>query len=303
MKHVHHIINTDQLADKELLEKLFAVAEKFQSNPTQTDSLHGKILASLFYEPSTRTRFSFEAAMLRLGGQYLSMQNAAQDSSAKKGESLEDTIRTVCGYTDCIVLRHPENGAMQRAGNVSSVPIINAGNGSGEHPTQALLDAYTIYKELGKISDLHIAFVGDLKHGRTVHSLLTLLDMYDNMRFSLVSPEQLAMPAEYKNDLKNPIEEITDLQSILSNVDVVYMTRIQKERFESQQEYAQLKGSYVFGEEELSQLKKEAIIMHPLPRVDEIAQTVDKDPRAAYFRQVENGLYVRMALLEYLLLP
>lgn len=298
MKHVHHIINTDQLADKELLEKLFAVAEKFQSNPTQTDSLHGKILASLFYEPSTRTRFSFEAAMLRLGGQYLSMQNAAQDSSAKKGESLEDTIRTVCGYTDCIVLRHPENGAAQRAAEVSSVPIINAGDGAGEHPTQALLDVYTIQKELGKIVNLSVALVGDCLHSRTIHSLVQLLVLYEGVTIYLVSPPQLRLPKEYRGNFK----EVSDLKEVLPVADVVYMTRMQRERFSTKEEYERLKDSYVFGMNELHQLKKTAIVMDPLPRVHTVSSDIDHDNRAAYFRQAQNGLYIRMALLEYLLL-
>ena len=298
MKHVHHIINTDQLADKELLEKLFAVAEKFQSNPTQTDSLHGKILASLFYEPSTRTRFSFEAAMLRLGGQYLSMQNAAQDSSAKKGESLEDTIRTVCGYTDCIVLRHPENGAAQRAAEVSSVPIINAGDGAGEHPTQALLDVYTIQKELGKIVNLSVALVGDCLHSRTIHSLVQLLALYEGVTIYLVSPLQLRLPKEYRGNFK----EVSDLKEVLPVADVVYMTRMQRERFSTKEEYERLKDSCVLGMNELHQLKKTAIVMDPLPRVHTVSSDIDHDNRAAYFRQAQNGLYIRMALLEYLLL-
>ena len=297
MKHVHHIINTDQLADKELLEKLFAVAEKFQSNSTQTDSLHGKILASLFYEPSTRTRFSFEAAMLRLGGQYLSMQNAAQDSSAKKGESLEDTIRTVCGYTDCIVLRHPENGAAQRAAEVSSVPIINAGDGTGEHPTQALLDVYTIQKELGKIVNLSVALVGDCLHSRTIHSLVQLLALYEGVTIYLVSPLQLRLPKEYRGNFK----EVSDLKEVLPVADVVYMTRMQRECFYTKEEYERLKDSYVFGMNELHQLKKTAIVMDPLPRVHTVSSDIDHDNRAVYFRQAQNGLYVRMALLQYLL--
>jgi aspartate carbamoyltransferase catalytic subunit len=301
MQKIHHITSAQNIASRELLEKLFQTAETLQNKQARNDSLQGKILACLLYEPSTRTRFSFEAAMLRLGGQVLSSEDAGRYSSAKKGETLEDAIQIINGYADCIMLRHPEKGAAQRAAEVSDVPLINGGDGPGEHPTQALLDVYTLYKELGKIDGLNIAIVGDLKHGRTVHSLLMLLDVYKDMRLRLVSPKQLTLPAEYKQNLQNSIEETTNMQDMLSTADVVYMTRIQKERFEAKEEYENLKDSYIFGKEELALLKKNAVIMHPLPRVDEISKEVDKDPRSAYFRQAHNGLYVRMALLQHLL--
>lgn len=298
MTQLHHFLSVRQIADQQLLKDLFAAAEKFQKEPEQNNSLHGKVLASLFYEPSTRTRFSFESAMLRLGGQYISMQNAVQDSSAKKGESLEDTIRVVCGYADCIVLRHPENGAAQRAAKVSSVPIINAGDGAGEHPTQALLDLYTMQKELGGVDNLTIALVGDCLHSRTIHSLVQLLTLYEGVTLYLVSPPQLRLPKEYLGNFR----EISDLKEVLPVADVVYMTRMQKERFSVKEEYERLKDSYAFGANELEQLKKTAIVMDPLPRVHTVSSDIDHDKRAAYFRQAHNGLFVRMALLEYLLL-
>ena len=300
MNQMHHVVAAKQLAEKALLKQLFELADSFAAGKNN-NSLKGKVLATLFYEPSTRTRFSFEAAMLRLGGQVISSENAFEHSSAKKGETLQDSIRIVASYADCIILRHPETGAADKAAAVSSVPIINAGDGSGEHPSQALLDVYTIQKELGRLDNLNIVLVGDFLYGRTVHSLVQLLDIYDNIQLSLVAPLQLALPAKYKRGLKNRIVETTDFQSVLPEADVVYMTRVQKERFQTKGEYENLKAAYVFGEKELSLLKKEAIIMHPLPRVDEISQAVDADPRAAYFRQAQNGLYVRMALLQYLL--
>ena len=300
MNQMHHVVAAKQLAEKALLKQLFELADSFAAGKNN-NSLKGKVLATLFYEPSTRTRFSFEAAMLRLGGQVISSENAFEHSSAKKGETLQDSIRIVASYADCIILRHPETGAADKAAAVSSVPIINAGDGSGEHPSQALLDVYTIQKELGRLDNLNIVLVGDFLYGRTVHSLVQLLDIYDNIQLSLVAPLQLALPAKYKRGLKNRIVETTDFQSVLPEADVVYMTRVQKERFQTKGEYENLKAAYVFGEKELCLLKKEAIIMHPLPRVDEISQAVDADPRAAYFRQAQNGLYVRMALLHYLL--
>jgi len=296
-----HIIFASQFADRSFLDQVFRTAAAFQKNDTRSMDLKGKILAALFFEPSTRTRFSFESAMLRLGGQVMSAENASAHSSAGKGESLEDTIRIVGGYADCIVLRHPEIGAAKRAAQVSEVPIINAGDGSGEHPTQALLDVYTIQKEFGQVDSLSIAFVGDLLYGRTVHSLAQLLGLYKDIHITFVSPQRLAMPEEYKKALTSSFEETDQLQNILGDADVIYMTRIQKERFASEDEYQQLKNLYTFGENELVRLKKNAIIMHALPRLEEISSAVDKDPRAAYFRQAQNGLFVRMAILHTLL--
>lgn len=268
-----HLISAEQLADRELLESLFNKAEDLRAKKSE-DTLQGKVLASIFYEPSTRTRFSFESAMLRMGGQVITSENAALDSSAKKGESLEDAIRVIGGYADIIVLRHPEEGSAERASFVSSVPIINAGDGSGEHPTQALLDLYTIQKELGRVDGLHIAVVGDAQHSRTIHSFLELLKVYSDIKVST-----------------------DDFDSILPQVDVLYMNRVQKERLA---ESDSKESPYTLDARALEKLSKNAIIMHPLPRIDEIDPIVDADPRAAYFRQAANGLYVRMALLEYL---
>ncbi len=310
MQKLNHFVSVQQIAERSFVDELFGVAEKFQAGPPVTQAQlvrrcgRGKILASLFFEPSTRTRFSFESAMLRLGGQIISAENAADFSSAKKGETLEDTIRIVSGYADCIVLRHPERGSSQRAAQVSTVPIINAGDGSGEHPTQALLDVYTIQKELGKVDGLQIALVGDLLYGRTAHSLVQLLSLWRNIHIMLVSPLQLQMPQEYKQYLENrevSFEETEDFFGALKKADVVYMTRIQKERFASEGEDEKLKSAYILDKNALHQLSSNSLILHPLPRVDEIASSVDSDPRAAYFRQAQNGLYIRMALLQILL--
>lgn len=307
MKKFNHLVSVQQVSDRAFLDKLFALAADFQEHNTRNNALEGKILASLFFEPSTRTRFSFESAMLRLGGQVITSENASDYSSAKKGETLEDTVRTVAGYADCIVLRHPEKGAAQRAAQVSPVPIINAGDGSGEHPTQALLDMYTIQKEKGNMDGLTITIVGDLLYGRTVHSLVQLLALYRDIHIALVSPAQLRLPEEYKQNLraqKISFKETEDFPGALQKADVVYMTRLQKERFSSQPDLLTLnvnKSSYILDEAALSQLSQNAIILHPLPRVDEISPIVDSDPRAAYFRQAQNGLYVRMALLQSVL--
>jgi aspartate carbamoyltransferase catalytic subunit len=261
-------------------------------------------MAALFYEPSTRTRLSFEAAMLRLGGRTMGTDNAREFSSAAKGETLEDTIRIVSGYADLIVLRHNEEGAAKRAAAVSSVPVINAGDGPGQHPTQALLDLYTIRDELGHIDGVRIAMVGDLANGRTVRSLAYLLSKFRDIRICFVAPPQVAM----RDDIKEHLDEhhvqwveSQDLDPVLPQVDVIYQTRIQKERFSDEASYLALKGVYRIDASTLARMKKEAIVMHPLPRVDEIAPEVDADPRAAYFRQARNGLYIRMALLDKVL--
>lgn len=298
-----HILSTKQFLERSALEEIFAEAaelEKQDATGTLKPLLTGKILATVFYEPSTRTRFSFETAMLKLGGQVITTENAAQFSSAVKGETLTDSIKVISGYADAIVLRHPQEGAAQAAAEVSAVPILNAGDGTGEHPTQALLDIYTIQKELGGLDGIEVALVGDLKNGRTVHSLLHLLAMYQNVKVRLIAPEALALPEEYKELLRQKnvsFEEGSDMAAA-SEADVVYVTRIQKERFKDPAEYERLKDSFVLDTAALSLLKEKAIIMHPLPRVNEIAPDVDQDPRAAYFRQAKNGLYIRMALLQ-----
>ena len=266
--------------------------------------LSGKVMAALFYEESTRTRLSFETAMLRLGGSVIGTENARMFSSVAKGESLSDTIRIVGNYADIIVMRHNEEGASQSASQVSKVPIINAGDGPGEHPTQALLDLYTIFKEFESIENKTIAMVGDLLHGRTVRSLSQLLMHYPGTRIIFVSPRRLAMREDIKQALAGKgfhYTETEDLDSALAAADVVYMTRIQKERFGSPDEYDKYKGVYILDKARANKMKPNAIIMHPLPRVDEIAPEVDSNPRARYFEQAENGLYVRMALLDILL--
>ena len=300
-----HIISAEQF-DRRFLDGLFEDADMMAAalrdgNPPV--SACGRIMATLFYEPSTRTRLSFEAAMQRLGGGGLTPANAAQCSSAAKGESLEDTIRIVDGYCDVIVLRHHERGAAERAASVSSVPIINAGDGDGEHPTQALLDLYTMRKEKGRIDGLKIALVGDLLYGRTVHSLARLLLLYDDMKIFFVSPPNLRIPENYIDCLVRkgvPYNETHDFRAV-EDADIIYMTRVQKERFSSEDEYARAKKCYVLDRKALGCLKRDAVIMHPLPRVGEVSPEIDNDQRAAYFRQARNGLYVRMALLKHVL--
>lgn len=266
--------------------------------------LSRRIMAALFYEPSTRTRFSFETAMLKLGGSVLQTENAREFSSAVKGESLADTIRNLCEYRlDVIVLRHHEDGSAAEAVRVSSVPIINAGDGKGQHPTQALLDIYTIYKELGYIDDISIVMVGDLINGRTVRSLSYLLGKFRNVKIYFVSPPCAQMRPDIKAYLDRhnvKFQETTDLFAVATIADVIYQTRVQKERGT---QFDHNSGHYIVDESVLSLMKKDAIIMHPLPRVDEITPGVDKDLRAAYFRQAGNGLFTRMALLKMILAP
>jgi len=266
-----------------------------------SDMLRGKILATLFYEASTRTRLSFESAMLKLGGSAIGFAEA-EIASVRKGENLADTVRTVENYSDVIALRHPLEGAARLAAEFAKVPVINAGSGAEEHPTQALLDLYTMKKEKGKIDGLKIAFVGDLRFGRTVHSLAYALSLY-NIELYLVSPETLRMRREVLQTIKEriPVVEKTNLEKIIPMVDVLYVTRIQKERFPDAAEYAKVKGSYKIDLQTLSEAKKDLIILHPLPRVDEIAAEVDNTPYARYFQQVWNGIVVRMALLALIL--
>jgi len=262
------------------------------------DRMRGKILSTLFYEPSTRTRLSFEAAMERLGGRVISVAEA-KSTSAAKGESLYDTIKTVEGYADVIVLRHPEIGSAEQAARATDLPVINAGDGAGQHPTQSLLDLYTILEEQRRVDGLTIALVGDLKHGRTVHSLADLLANYD-VRFQFVAPDALRMPAEIVGRLRAKglsVTETSDLAGTIPVADVVYMTRIQRERFEDAAEYDRLKDAFVLTRDALDPAKETITVMHPLPRVNEIATDVDGLPGAAYFRQAANGVPVRMALL------
>lgn len=285
------ILNTAERLGDEMKEK------------KSLDLLRGYLLATLFFEPSTRTRLSFEAAMHRLGGEVISVAQAKTASSAAKGESLTDTARTVEQYCDLIVIRHPQIGSAQEVAQAASIPVINAGDGAGQHPTQALLDIYTIWKEYGRLENLTVALVGDLKHGRTVHSLSTLLALFD-VRLIFVSPPTLAMPVEITQRLRArgvEIAESEDLAAAALESDVLYVTRIQRERFEDPTEYEGLKGSYVVDTSLVQGFGERTVVMHPLPRVDEISPEVDSYPGAAYFRQVRNGLYIRMALLSLVL--
>jgi len=297
---MHHLLETQQF-DKESLRLVFDLASKLENE--RNDSLHGKILASLFYEPSTRTRFSFESAMFRLGGQVITAENATDASSSTKGETLEDTIRVMNNYADAIVIRHPEMGAADRAAEVSDVPIINAGDGAGQHPTQALLDIYTIERELGKVDGVHVVIVGDLRYYRAARSLSYLLSKYDGVKITGVSSPELRMGDELKSHLKaNDVEyaETESLPAAMAEADVIYQTRIQKERL-SPEAFERTRGQYVIDRKLADSMKDGGIIIHPLPRVGEIMPEVDDSPHAVYFRQVRYGLLVRMALLSILL--
>ena len=301
----NHIIDTRQFKERRPLEEVFRLADRIAREIKAGKTgyarvLDGKSMISLFYEPSTRTRLSFEMAMTKLGGSVVSTENAAEFSSAVKGESLEDTIRVICGYEpDVIVMRHRENGAPLRAATVSTVPVINAGDGSNQHPTQALLDIYTVQKEIGRMDSLRVGFVGDLKRGRTVRSLTYLLSHLEGNRLFFVAPESMRLEDDIRSYMKErrvEFEESEDLGEVLPEVDVLYVTRLQKERGSTAQD-----GSYyVLDRSGVARMRPGSIIMHPLPRNEEIHPEVDSDPKAAYFRQSANGLYVRMALLHNL---
>ena len=288
---------------REEIDYILKIASRMEPiAKTGSDMLKGKILATLFFEPSTRTRLSFESAMHRLGGATIGFAEA-EIASVKKGENLADTVRTVENYADIIALRHPLEGAARLAAEFAEVPIINAGSGAEEHPTQALLDLYTIVKEKGRIDGLSIALMGDLRYGRTVHSLAYALSMY-NVKLYLVSPEILRMRKEVLKVLKEKKVEVVEknrIEEIISDLDILYVTRIQKERFPDPAEYAKVRGSYRIDLETLKNAKEDLVILHPLPRVDEIAPEVDSTPHARYFRQVWNGIIVRMALLALIL--
>lgn len=294
------VLRADQFSLDEI-DRIFEAARRYEAALDAgevLDELRGKVLATLFFEPSTRTRLSFETAMLRLGGRVISVAEA-KSSSAAKGESLHDTIKTVEGYADVIVLRHPRIGAAAAAARATDVPILNAGDGAGQHPTQSLLDLYTIVKEQEKVDGLTIALAGDLKNGRTVHSLADLLANY-NIEFVFASPDALRMPNEIVERLRAggiSIRETESLTDAISACDVLYMTRIQRERFADPGEYERLKDAYVLTPDMLSAARESITIMHPLPRVNEIATDVDDHPGAAYFRQAANGVPIRMAVL------
>jgi len=303
---IKHILESQQFT-RPLLNEIFSVANQMDRMLLRggTQDYNNKIMATLFYEPSTRTRFSFEAAMHRLGGRVISTENAKDFSSGSVGESLEDTINVLNNYTDVIVLRHNEIDGSKRAAKVSQVPIINAGDGKGgQHPTQALLDLYTMYKERGSIEGLKIAFVGDLAHGRTVRSLSYLLGKYERVKLYFVAPPVIQMAKDILQYLDNRdiwYDTIDNLLSVISEVDVVYQTRIEKERLgDKAGEYEKFVKEYYIDQNVLEKMSQDAIIMHPLPRMKEISPVVDNDPRAAYFRQSRNGILIRMALLSML---
>ncbi|MBR4864910.1 MAG: aspartate carbamoyltransferase [Oscillospiraceae bacterium] len=287
------------------LDELMQVACDISENPAKyAEACHGKKLATLFFEPSTRTRLSFEAAMMELGGNVLGFSDAGS-SSASKGESVADTAKMISCYADIMTMRHPKEGAPYVAAKAATIPVINAGDGGHCHPTQTLADLLTIYRELGRLNDLTIGFCGDLKYGRTVHSLISALARYENIKVILISPEELKLPKYVKYEVldKNGMiyEELTSLEDAISKLDVLYMTRIQRERFDSFDEYERLKDSYILTEEKMQLAKETMRVLHPLPRVNEISVKVDNDPRAAYFRQALNGKYMRMALILKLL--
>ena len=298
-----HLIDIVDLSVEEI-DQLIAVAEDIIDNPAKyQDACAHKQLATLFFEPSTRTRLSFESAMLGLGGSVLGFSEASSSSTAK-GETVQDTVHTVSCYADIIAMRHPKEGAPFAASMISDVPIINAGDGGHNHPTQTLTDMLTIHRELGRLENFTIGFCGDLKFGRTVHSLANALSRQTGIHFVFISPEELKMPDYTKSALEKKglsYEETTSLEEAMPKLDVLYMTRVQKERFFNEADYIRLKDTYILDPEKLENAKKEMCILHPLPRVNEITVDVDKDPRAAYWRQVKNGKFIRMALILKLL--
>ena len=296
---MRNLIDIKDLSVEEIDQLIEKAKDIMENKEKYSEKCKNKILATLFFEPSTRTRLSFESAMLGLGGSVIGFSDA-MNSSASKGETVSDTIRVVNGYSDIIAMRHPKEGAPMVASEVSRVPIINAGDGGHNHPTQTLTDLLTISKEKGRLADLTIGLCGDLKFGRTVHSLITAMARYKNIKFILISPEELKVPNYIKTEVldKNNIKwcETQDIEEHMNELDILYMTRVQKERFFNEADYVRLKDYYILNEEKLKNAKSDLCIMHPLPRVNEIAREVDNDPRACYFKQAEYGRYIRMAL-------
>ncbi len=288
----------------EELDEIFSLTNLIKEKQGDfTNLCNGKILGTLFYEPSTRTRFSFEAAMLRLGGEVIGFSEPGS-SSVSKGESLPDTIRTVEAYSDIIVMRHPKEGAPKYASNYCKIPLINAGDGGHQHPTQTLADLYTIMESKGRLENLTIGFCGDLKFGRTVHSLIKAISRYENIKLVLISPIELQIPKYLKKEVEDKdidYVEMEKLEDVIGDLDILYMTRVQKERFFNEADYIRLKDSYILDLKKLEKAKTDLSILHPLPRVNEISMEVDSDPRAYYFKQTKNGMYVRMALIIKLL--
>lgn len=298
------IIDTVELSTDELDELIKTALDIIENPEKYENACKGKKLATLFFEPSTRTRMSFEAAMYELGGNVISMTDAAS-SSASKGESVSDTAKVVSCYADIIAMRHPKEGAAYVAAKAATIPVINAGDGGHCHPTQTLADLLTIYREKGRFDNLTVGLCGDLKFGRTVHSLINALSRYSGIKFVLISPEELKLPSYVKRDsIKNkniPYVQTTDLESVMPELDILYMTRVQRERFFNEEDYLRLKDSYILTPDKLKNAKPDLAIMHPLPRVNEISVAIDDDPRACYFKQVLNGKYMRMALILKLL--
>ncbi|MDF2869271.1 MAG: aspartate carbamoyltransferase [Anaerocolumna sp.] len=299
-----HLISPLDLSVTEL-EDILELADNIINTPKNySDICHGKKMATLFYEPSTRTRLSFEAAMLNLGGNVLGF-SSADSSSAAKGESVADTIRVISSYADICAMRHPKEGAPLVASTYSSIPVINAGDGGHNHPTQTLTDLFTISKLKGRLNNLTVGFCGDLKFGRTVHSLINALVRYENIHFVLISPDELKIPAYLREEVldtsDNTYEEVRNLEAVLPNLDLLYMTRVQKERFFNEEDYIRLKDSFILDSKKMTLAKEDMLVLHPLPRVNEIATEVDNDKRAVYFKQAEFGVYVRMALIMKLL--
>jgi len=301
---MRHIISPTDLTVSELSDILALAEEIIQSPKKYADVCHGKKLATLFYEPSTRTRLSFEAAMLNLGGSILGF-STADSSSAAKGESVADTIRVVSSYADICAIRHPKEGAPLVASLHSSIPVINAGDGGHNHPTQTFADLLTIKNLKGRLNHLTVGFCGDLKFGRTVHSLINALARYDNIKFILISPEELKVPTYIREELLEanhiPYEEVKVLEDAMPELDILYMTRVQKERFFNEEDYIRLKDTYILDSKKMTFAKEDMLVLHPLPRVNEISTEVDDDPRAVYFKQAQFGVYVRMALIMKLL--
>ncbi len=300
---IKNLLNSHDLSKEDLLEIIELGNDIYKSPTDFSHYADGKILGTLFFEPSTRTRLSFESAMLRLGGSVVGFSDSS-NSSTTKGESLQDTVRTVSQYADIIAMRHPQEGAAYLASLAADCPIINAGDGGHQHPTQTLTDILTISNYKESLDNHVIGICGDLKYGRTVHSLIKVLNLFSNNKFILISPEELKLPQYVKEEVfdeNNEYEEVRSLDAVIDKIDILYMTRIQKERFYSDAQYTRLKDSYLLNKEKMSQAREDMIVLHPLPRVNEIAKEVDSDPRAVYFQQVKFGMYVRMALIIKLL--
>lgn len=301
---MNNLIDIMEMSTEEIQELIDKALDIIDNPGKYSEVCKGKVLATLFFEPSTRTRLSFESAMYGLGGNVIGFSDS-KSSSTSKGESVSDTVRTVGCYADIIAMRHPKEGAPLVASRSAGVPVINAGDGGHNHPTQTLTDLLTIYREKGTLENLTIGFCGDLKFGRTVHSLISAMSRYKNIRFILISPEELKVPHYIISDILEanniPYEEVTSLEDAMPQLDILYMTRVQRERFFNEADYMRLKDTYILTPEKLRTAKETLSILHPLPRVNEISVQVDKDPRAVYFKQVANGKFIRMALIMKLL--